>query len=103
MQLVLEDQETLCTGREQPEKDTSKELFDASSAWQPLGTDVSHGANVLIQGRRIRAVAFSHLQPRLLSTWHQPLDNAEDRSEEPTSELQSLMRISYSCLCCIKK
>src|SRR3546814_11212033 len=34
---------------------------------------------------------------------HLPLDQVEDRSEEHTSELQSLMRISYAVFCLKKK
>src|SRR3546814_1439799 len=34
---------------------------------------------------------------------HQPLDRVPDRSEEHTSELQSLMRISYAVFCLKKK
>src|SRR3546814_3931465 len=35
-------------------------------------------------------------------TWH-PFDGSEGRSEEHTSELQSLMRISYAVFCLKKK
>src|SRR3546814_2907769 len=37
----------------------------------------------------------------IISTW--PLDTSEARSEEHTSELQSLMRISYAVFCLNKK
>src|SRR3546814_1532880 len=35
--------------------------------------------------------------------WKRPADEVSDRSEEHTSELQSLMRISYAVLCLKKK
>src|SRR3546814_4049207 len=37
------------------------------------------------------------------SRWHCALDDAAFRSEEHTSELQSLMRISYAVFCVKKK
>src|SRR3546814_3305891 len=35
--------------------------------------------------------------------WNEPAHQAESRSEEHTSELQSLMRISYAVFCLTKK
>src|SRR3546814_9027365 len=45
------------------------------------------------------------LQPLLQFTWHQDLFKfmSQWRSEEHTSELQSLMRISYAVFCLKKK
>src|SRR3546814_10073445 len=40
---------------------------------------------------------------RLIQRGHQPLGRVETRSEEHTSELQSLMRISYAVFCLKKK
>src|SRR3546814_7467782 len=47
----------------------------------------------LTEGRKIAALA---------ETWHRPFA-PHDRSEEHTSELQSLMRISYAVFCLKKK
>src|SRR3546814_2382468 len=48
--------------------------------------------------RRLR-----HVDVELRITARQPLDHVEARSEEHTSELQSLMRISYAVFCWKKK
>src|SRR3546814_8078922 len=43
------------------------------------------------------------LQARALSIWLEGLPELPDRSEEHTSELQSLMRTSYAVFCLKKK
>src|SRR3546814_19804948 len=50
---------------------------------------------------RTEAVPFSHLSLELGHLYME--DFAEGRSEEHTSELQSLMRISYAVFCLKKK
>src|SRR3546814_5719401 len=60
-----------------------------SAAAQPFG-DCDEGARVLVGRRRIH----QHRLPRAV---------ADARSEEHTSELQSLMRISYAVFCLKKK
>src|SRR3546814_1811538 len=60
-------------------------------------------------GRHRLLNEINRLQPR--QPWHAPCNNADDlpagqpamRSEEHTSELQSLMRISYAVFCLKKK
>src|SRR3546814_2736810 len=47
--------------------------------------------------------AFSRTQPSLTDRPVGPLDARVSRSEEHTSELQSLMRISYAVFCLKKK
>src|SRR3546814_9905372 len=50
-------------------------------------------------GHQFRCLSFKHLQPRQIL-----MDRGHDlRSEEHTSELQSLMRISYAVFCLKKK
>src|SRR3546814_6843192 len=41
--------------------------------------------------------------PRCRAAWQSPLHSCVARSEEHTSELQSLMRISYAVFCLKKK
>src|SRR3546814_5808731 len=48
------------------------------------------------RGRAVTALHFRRMQ-------HHHLDDVETRSEEHTSELQSLMRISYAVFCLKKK
>src|SRR3546814_6463613 len=45
----------------------------------------------------------SHLQPSASRPNHKPRNSPAKRSEEHTSELQSLMRISYAVFCLKKK
>src|SRR3546814_1792803 len=46
---------------------------------------------------------FSKANAFLEATGQRPIDFRDDRSEEHTSELQSLMRISYAVFCLKKK
>src|SRR3546814_4406579 len=55
------------------------------------------------QGLRWRRVAELHLRLRRALQEYSLLDEPADRSEEHTSELQSLMRISYAVFCLKKK
>src|SRR3546814_2481312 len=70
--------------------------------------DVARAARQSQHGRRGGADAFFSLQRehRVAIRGIQPLDgvrNRIDRSEEHTSELQSLMRTSYAVICLKKK
>src|SRR3546814_9667716 len=62
-------------------------------------------ANLAVRSRRVRHLTREQLpralelQPDLVSVFI----GANDRSEEHTSELQSLMRISYAVFCLKKK
>src|SRR3546814_9959342 len=53
----------------------------------------------LAMARRVEEIARIHLQARLVRPEFEPAP----RSEEHTSELQSLMRISYAVFCLKKK
>src|SRR3546814_2848530 len=50
-------------------------------------------------------IPFQHASPSVLKRMKRPANEAKvlDRSEEHTSELQSLMRISYAVFCLKKK
>src|SRR3546814_2459067 len=53
------------------------------------------------QRQRARLIRLD--QPARLRSFHRELRVADQRSEEHTSELQSLMRISYAVFCLKKK
>src|SRR3546814_4144283 len=64
--------------------------------WTPAG--------VTTDGSGQAAIFFIHPTSSLeRSKWNAPLDDKESRSEEHTSELQSLMRLSYAVFCLKKK
>src|SRR3546814_8606119 len=52
---------------------------------------------------RAAAIMRSPLCQQVFTHWHPGYRVGSDRSEEHTSELQSLMRISYAVLCLKKK
>src|SRR3546814_1585866 len=54
---------------------------------------------------QIPALSLNHhvVAPSLRGFWPEAFTTADDRSEEHTSELQSLMRISYAVFCLKKK
>src|SRR3546814_9739680 len=60
---------------------------------QIVGSFAFQAARRIVNGGRLRQVRAARLQPR----------QRECRSEEHTSELQSLMRISYAVFCLKKK
>src|SRR3546814_8668320 len=72
------------------------------SRWE--GLDEGHGH---LRARKVRVARSGRgeaAQPRLLDLWLPARSGAiEVRSEEHTSELQSLMRISYAVFCLKKK
>src|SRR3546814_6436586 len=79
----------------------------AVSGTRPLNGVMTHASFPAIRMRRTRAAAWSRamfaenrIGPQDL-IW--PLFVTEGRSEEHTSELQSLMRTSYAVICLKKK
>src|SRR3546814_4529840 len=60
--------------------------------------------SVPVQGNRASLIRLPHARPRLCQ-YRRPADGRGHRlrSEEHTSELQSLMRISYAVFCLKKK
>src|SRR3546814_4700228 len=62
-----------------------------------IGEETATDLHQLTIGLREKAVAQHHLEARAASR------DGSDRSEEHTSELQSLMRISYAVFCLKKK
>src|SRR3546814_4598392 len=79
----------------------------ARNEWLPIAVPISAAtarrrtiANALAWGR---GVSLSRLVPRAIVRNNGPLACARSRSEEHTSELQSLMRISYAVFCLKKK
>src|SRR3546814_2405642 len=61
------------------------------------------GERRLAHGYRYRKGGSTQKQVRLLHQCNSPVGPSEKRSEEHTSELQSLMRISYAVFCLKKK
>src|SRR3546814_7610527 len=62
--------------------------------------------DIAVQTRRLGAEEVTLVYrrgPEALSATHHEQDFAQTRSEEHTSELQSLMRISYAVFCLKKK
>src|SRR3546814_6445184 len=78
-----------------PGGDTSRLLSIDNIRWIPLDT-----VNADVAG--LSAIAVD-LRTNLSDTWGQRLADFALRSEEHTSELQSLMRISYAVFCLKKK
>src|SRR3546814_5565896 len=65
----------------------------------------AHGAKVVLSGRSRThgEAAEKMLRDMGAQAKYVPVDIAQERSEEHTSELQSLMRISYAVFCLKKK
>src|SRR3546814_9110625 len=87
--------------RRQPRSTRTATLFPYTTLFRSPGADLAHA--------RTLAVADRH-QPQIGERLHRLADrgppDAEtrgDRSEEHTSELQSLMRLSYAVFCLNKK
>src|SRR3546814_6274336 len=72
-----------------------KDIFGA-----PVGDTLTFAGNASVE----MLPGFRQVQPRVFAGMF-PIDaeDFEDRSEEHTSELQSLMRISYAVFCLKKK
>src|SRR3546814_1679951 len=81
-----------------------------------LGDDIANGAKgtpCLVRGT-VKGINGETIPGAEMDVWqsdddglydvqHEGLDHAQSRSEEHTSELQSLMRISYAVFCLKKK
>src|SRR3546814_3673355 len=76
---------------------TCKESLDIVDC---LGACFLHGAEACHPDMHLRGIAFDG--PRCIAEERDLLRELVERSEEHTSELQSLMRISYA-VCCLKK
>src|SRR3546814_9075971 len=79
-------------------------LANAIGSWGQALPD-SH-ISVVPSGCHPGQASVSEREPGAMAgpaPWPQPLTDATDRSEEHTSELQSLMRISYAVFCLKKK
>src|SRR3546814_7053849 len=70
---------------------------------QAAGADDAGRAGVAFARAVGRGRALAHVDPAELLTGEEDFDAAVHRSEEHTSELQSLMRISYAVFCLKKK
>src|SRR3546814_2837724 len=76
---------------------------------QPEEIEVQVGNIVLATGfeafdaRRVESYGYGHLPNVFTSLEFERMSNASGRSEEHTSELQSLMRHSYAVFCLKKK
>src|SRR3546814_6888493 len=80
-------------------------FLDADDLWQPdhlavLAEGISADPNVRAAATRFDHVFDDRAQPQRIAPL---LDRARSRSEEHTSELQSLMRISYAVFCLKKQ
>src|SRR3546814_6926549 len=60
-------------------------------------------ATVAAFTKALRRIGMAHRQPHVLAKHMRAQQRARGRSEEHTSELQSLMRISYAVFCLKKK
>src|SRR3546814_3406688 len=68
--------------------------------WLPNRADIWHVLSALITHGLSTSMAEYLLRPRRINS---PVWTSRPRSEEHTSELQSLMRISYAVFCLKKK
>src|SRR3546814_1775271 len=85
-----------------PPRSTRDTLFPYTTLFRSLRRHRARAAGV-VDGDQGEG-AFGHLNPLTLTGAQRPgLDVDGDRSEEHTSELQSLMRISYAVFCLKKK
>src|SRR3546814_5894017 len=83
-------------------------LLQRDAEFRPLGLE--HG-NIVFDCHRVQHLAAEALRDhagadalaRRIDRGRRPRGAAADRSEEHTSELQSLMRISYAVFCLNKK
>src|SRR3546814_5155710 len=73
---------------------------DHEDAGGDHGRGVDQGRD---RGRAFHRVGQPHMQGHLCRLAHGADEQAQARSEEHTSELQSLMRISYAVFCLKKK
>src|SRR3546814_5532706 len=69
-----------------------------------LGVAADEAMHFALLDRRLRALGSHYgALPAHGGLWEAAAATADDRSEEHTSELQSLMRISYAVFCLKKK
>src|SRR3546814_9966111 len=82
---------------------TRRQIFQFCSPWHRRGRQHAR-LRVSLQPRRAGIAGADRNDARALATGSVAvLDRVGRRSEEHTSELQSLMRISYAVLCLKKK
>src|SRR3546814_10826150 len=77
-------------------------LFRSDAGQQP-GHDVADDAAARALRRQVRGEGDQHLRADRAEADDEGEDEEAGRSEEHTSELQSLMRISYAVFCLKKK
>src|SRR3546814_4545820 len=75
--------------RRPPRATRTDTLFPYTTLFRSRFDDVAGGVDILLAGRRVAAGMIVH--------------RMRERSEEHTSELQSLMRTSYAVFCLKKK
>src|SRR3546814_8942484 len=79
--------------------DSESAIYILAGAARQKGADARTRQNLALAF----ALSGRWAQARIVASQDLPLDKLEDRSEEHTSELQSLMRISYAVFCLKKK
>src|SRR3546814_1016922 len=97
--------------RRPPRSTRTDTLFPYTTLFRSLGVDHRQVGGVLrhqvgrLQARHCRPLAAADLfgEAGGVVLGGQPVERHVDRSEEHTSELQSLMRISYAVFCLKKK
>src|SRR3546814_6021158 len=80
-------------------------VFDEASqitVWDAIGA-IARGNNVIVVGDPKQMPPTSFFERAASEDAEEETGFADDRSEEHTSELQSLMRISYAVFCLKKK
>src|SRR3546814_10099980 len=82
--------------RRPPRATRTDTLFPYTTRFRSLDNDLT-----FVVGTEIDARSFAAADPE--HTLITPVPDSSDRSEEHTSELQSLMRISYAVFCLKKK
>src|SRR3546814_4974289 len=92
-------------GRAAPCRRRSRDRGQASASWRRLerrmAGDMNDRVPVMLACGVILAALFAEAHPDFIA--HPPRSALEMRSEEHTSELQSLMRSSYAVFCLKKK
>src|SRR3546814_11783473 len=86
--------------RRPPRSTRTDTLFPYTTLFRSLAAETSNGHHPLVTGHRIGVIATAgDRRDRDI----RELGRVASRSEEHTSELQSLMRISYAVFCLKKK
>src|SRR3546814_2597609 len=78
---------------------TNRHPKDIQAAQMSLPFSVALASSIALRAPEIPMLTVSHYLEHI----HNPAVGAIERSEEHTSELQSLMRISYAVFCLKKK